>query len=182
MKNILYIILSACVGVFGYKCSSTCQDLFRDIVEQEVNRGITVASPQGARVAVYREGKQGAPNEEIVLSNGGNISWCGMTIQECKGSLVVSYRQQTEVINPENMKKVDEEGIERKIWNAVVLDEDAHYIRLSYGVCTEPPCAAASPGGIPAKNDPDYGRLYSENHICMVQCELQGHIEGICFT
>ncbi|MEI3568552.1 MAG: hypothetical protein V8Q16_10750 [Akkermansia muciniphila] len=98
MKNILYIILSACVGVFGYKCSSTCQDLFRDIVEQEVNRGITVASPQGARVAVYREGKQGAPNEEIVLSNGGNISWCGMTIQECKGSLVVS-QQQTEAIH-----------------------------------------------------------------------------------
>lgn len=170
MKKILYIILAACVGVFWYKCSSMCRDLFRDIVEQEENRGITVATPQGAKVAVYREGKQGAPNEEIVLSNGGNISWCGMTIQECKGSLVVSYRQQTEVINPENMKKVDEEGIERKIWNAVVLDEDAHYIRLSYGVCTEPPCAAASPGGIPAKNDPDYDRLYSENHICMVQC------------
>ncbi len=65
MKKILYIILAACVGVFGYKCSSTCQDLFRDIVEQEENRGITVATPQGAKVAIYREGKQGAPNEEI---------------------------------------------------------------------------------------------------------------------
>ena len=144
MKKILYIIMAACVGVFGYKCSSTCRDLFLDIAEHEENRGITIASPQGTRVAIYREGKQGAPNEEIVLSDGGNISWCGITVREHEGTLVVSYRQQTEVIHPEDMRRMNEEGTEQEIWNAVILDEDAHYIRLSCGECTEPPCAAAS--------------------------------------
>ncbi len=34
----------------------------------------------------------------------------------------------------------------------------------------EPSLQHVEKGKFPAKNDPDYGRLYSENHICMVQC------------
>lgn len=144
MKRILLVLVLMYIAILGYRSGESCKAWYCAIAKSEENRGLMVSTAQGASAAIYRDGYRGAPHENITLCQGGELTWCGLSIREKDGAIYVRYRQQEEIIEPRNMTRVNEDGTEQRIWNAVVFDDDAHYIRLEYGLCTEPPCAAAS--------------------------------------
>ncbi len=144
IKKILLVLFIVWVAILSYRCYSMCCAICPTLVQEEENRGITVADTEGVEIAIYRDGRRGAPNEKIVLRKGGAIMWCGIAIKEKDGGLHVNFRNQEEKIYPDMMKSEGANGEERKIYHNIILDEDGSSIRHQYGILPEPPCVQAT--------------------------------------